>query len=479
MANPQASQRVEEKSNIPAQAPRHNAFLPRRCNTLGSFASTQELRGLNVDKEIRERASPRGVLELGKNSTESELGSPRKDGPKHETLCIGSKPLSHWRRRLRQWRKKSLKRLYTFPLPMPRIPRVRSKNAGESVNDDLNPHVDVNLCYLKAAWKVFSISELKAATNNFSQENLIGKGGFAAVYKGCLKDGQLVAVKQLTRGTREEMTSSFLSELGIIAHLNNPHTAKLIGYGVEAGLHLVLQLSSLGSLASILNGSREKLDWNTRYKIALGIADGLLYLHEGCQRRIIHRDIKADNVLLAENYVPQICDFGLAMWLPRQCTHHTVFKFEGTFGYFAPEYSMHGIVDEKIDVYSFGVLLLELITGRRAVDSSKQSILIWAKPLLRNNELKELIDPCLGDNYDTEELDRMALTASLCVEHAPVLRPRMSQVVILLRGDEDMKGRQQRPIQRTYSEELLDAREYNSTKYLNDLKRHRKLVYDS
>ncbi|GAB2211522.1 hypothetical protein Drorol1_Dr00024837 [Drosera rotundifolia] len=459
---------------------RESKACPRRCNTLGalfSSASAQDFRTSEIEKQIHAKASPRGVLELRKDNTDTEAESPRKNGQQCVNLCIGSKPLSNLKQFVRQWRKKSLKRFYTFPRLMPRLTIIKSKRR-DTAKFDLSSHVDADICYLNVSWKIFLLSELKTATNDFSRENLLGRGGFAEVYKGCLKDGELVAVKRLTRGTHEEKTANFLSELGIIAHLNNPNTARLIGYGVEGGLHLVLKLSSNGSLGSMLNGPKEKLTWSIRYKIALGTADGLSYLHEDCQRRIIHRDIKPDNILLTENYDAQISDFGVAMWLPRQCTHHTVFKSEGTFGYFAPEYIMHGIVDEKIDVFSFGVLLLELITGRRALDNSRQSLLIWAKPLLHKNDLKKLIDPCLGDDYDREELDRMALTASLCVDYTPILRPAMSQAVVLLKGDDEQaKDTNQRQMHRTYSEELLDAKEYNSTKYLNDLKQHRLVAF--
>ncbi|KDP23567.1 hypothetical protein JCGZ_23400 [Jatropha curcas] len=258
-------------------------------------------------------------------------------------------------------------------------------------------------------------------------ENLIGKGGFAEVYKGRLRNGKLVAIKRLTKGTSDEQTGVFLSELGIMAYVDHPNTAKLLGCGIDGGMFLVFELSPLGSLGSVLRGSQVKLEWSKRCKIALGTADGLMYLHEGCQKRIIHRDIKIDNILLTEDYVPQICDFGLAKWLPRQWTHHNVQKFEGTFGYFAPEYFMHGIVDEKTDIYSFGVLLLELITGRPAIDHLQQSLVAWAKPFLDNNDIKELADPSLGGNYDPEEMDRIVLTASLCIEPSPILRPRINQ----------------------------------------------------
>lgn len=170
----------------------------------------------------------------------------------------------------------------------------------------------------------------------FHVENLIGKGGFAEVYKGRLPDGKLVAIKQLTKGTPDEKIAGFLSELGIIAHVDHPNTAKVLGCGIEGGMHLVFELSPLGSLGSVLHGllliclvfylnyncllgflslncslitfpgSEVKLDWSKRYKIALGIADGLLYLHETCLKRIIHRDIKADNILLTEDFEPQV-----------------------------------------------------------------------------------------------------------------------------------------------------------------------------
>ncbi|KAI3664969.1 hypothetical protein L6452_43584 [Arctium lappa] len=431
--------------------------------SLWPSASAQDLRFFEMEKEKEDVTSPRGVLEACIRSFDKELSSSDVDTIKNDV----SQPRSRWFRFFKIWKKNFAKRVPSLPPLAPKPSRRKTMSARE------NP--DVNLCHFKSSWKVFTISELEAATDNFSQEKVIGQGGYADVYKGCLHDGRLVAIKRLNKGTMEEQIIGFLSEIGTIAHVDHPNTAKLIGYGIEGGTHLVMELSPHGSLGSLLHGSKEKLDWGARYKIIHGTANGLLYLHENCQRRIIHRDIKADNILLTENFEPQICDFGLATWLPKEWTHHNVSKFEGTFGYFAPEYFMNGIVDEKTDVFSYGVLVLEIITGRQALDDSQKSLVLWAKPLMERNAIRELVDPSLGDDYNDQEMNRVILAASLCIEPTPVLRPRMSQVVMLLRDDYDPKGstpqQKKRAFQRTYSEELMDAQEYNLTKHLNTVTR--------
>ncbi|CAH2041478.1 unnamed protein product [Thlaspi arvense] len=261
----------------------------------------------------------------------------------------------------------------------------------------------------KPSWRNFSHAELAAATDNFSSEKLIGKGGHAEVYKGCLPDGEVVAVKKITKKNKngEDRVGDFLSELGIIAHINHSNAAKLVGFSSDDGLHLVLHLGNLTERERFsISGSSEYLEWKIRFKVALGVAEGLRYLHYECPRRIIHRDITASNILLTEDYEPQISDFGLAKWLPENWAHHVVHPIEGTFGYMAPEYFMHGVVDEKTDVFAFGVLLLELITGRRAVDSCRQSLVMWAKPLLEKGHVKDIADPRLGDTYDSSEMQR-------------------------------------------------------------------------
>ncbi|KAK8709783.1 hypothetical protein V6N13_060785 [Hibiscus sabdariffa] len=335
-----------------------------------------------------------------------------------------------------------------LPPVKPKLTRKNSKRFRGDVTPNLCSALDAELSCFKSFWKNFSLLELQEATNNFSNENLIGEGGYAEVYKGELKSGTLVAIKRLNRGSSEEMTVDFLSELGVIAHVDHPNIAKLIGYGVEGGMHIVLQLSPNGSLASMLYGSKEKLNWEIRFKIALGTAEGLCYLHEGCHRRIIHKDIKASNILLSEDFDAQSSCYD---------------------SYLPPEFVMHGVVDEKTDVYAFGVLLLELITGRQAIDSSQQSIVMWAKPLIREDKMKELVDPILDNAYDPEQLQRIAATASICV-------------VDILKGNdkglEILKQREKETLQGTYSEEIFDAEEYNSTKYLSDINHQMEILLE-
>ncbi|KAJ4908173.1 Protein kinase superfamily protein [Raphanus sativus] len=399
----------------------------------------------------------------------------------HSSIGLTS---GQWRGRFVRLLKKGSSAM-PFNTPLKGVPKL-TRRKSKRIRDNMVPVLPAtsldtgDLFCFKPSWRNYSLQNLLTATNGFSRENVIGEGGYAEVYKGQMADGQIVAIKKLTRGSAEEMTMDYLSELGIIVHVDHPNIAKLIGYCVEGGMHLVLQLSPNGSLASLLYEAKEKLSWSIRYKVAVGTAEGLFYLHEGCQRRIIHKDIKASNILLTENFEAQISDFGLAKWLPDQWTHHTVSKIEGTFGYLPPEFFMHGIVDEKTDVYAYGVLLLELITGRQALDSAQHSLVMWAKPLIKENKIKQLVDPVLGDDYDLEELERLVFIASLCIHQTSMNRPHMNQIVEILRGDkcslDQLRQRQNSKLQRTYSEELLDNEEYNSTRYLNDINRHMETV---
>ncbi|XP_059644633.1 receptor-like cytosolic serine/threonine-protein kinase RBK1 [Cornus florida] len=422
-----------------------------------------------TDRDVE--SSPRGVLEIPVSGSESDQSSSGNSGGSSLT------EKARWKNLFGNIKKKSgIPLLSGYESTRNSlIRRVRSRSASETIDCG-------EMVVAKPTWRNFSYQELTEATDNFSSDNLIGKGGHAMVYKGCLYDGQVVAVKRILKEekTDEDRVGDFLSELGIIAHINHPNSVRLIGYSVESGLHLVLQFMPHGSLASALHGSTESLEWKIRYKVALGVADGLKYLHCECQRRIIHRDITASNILLTEDYEPQISDFGLAKWLPEKWVQHVVSPIEGTFGYMAPEYFMNGIVDEKTDVFAFGVLLLELITGRHAVDSCQQSLVIWAKPLLEKNSVPDIADPRLGNAFDILEMKRTMLTASSCLRHLPSSRPDMKRVVQLLRGkngpaDQKHKSFKGRAILPAYACEMED---YTSSCYIKDLNRHMQLVME-
>ncbi|XP_061349887.1 probable receptor-like serine/threonine-protein kinase At5g57670 [Gastrolobium bilobum] len=306
--------------------------------------------------------------------------------------------------------------------------------------------------------KCFSYEQISNATNDFHLDNLVGRGGYSEVYRGDLSDGRSIAVKRLAKDNKDpNKEKEFLMELGVIGHVCHPNTASLVGCCIENGLYLILNYSQNGNLATALHGkSGNSLDWPIRYKIAMGVARGLHYLHKCCKHRIIHRDIKASNVLLGPDYEPQITDFGLAKWLPNKWTHHAVIPVEGTFGYLAPECFMHGIVDEKTDVFAFGVLLMEIVTGRRPVDSSKQNILLWAKPLMESGNIAELADPTMEGKYDEEQLYRVVLTASYCVRQIATWRPPMSEVLELLTNGEDCEVGKSLRIPKFTSDELDD-----------------------
>ncbi|KAH0725826.1 hypothetical protein KY284_001691 [Solanum tuberosum] len=407
--------------------------------------TAEEFRSLSVGEDHdMDEDSTREVIKEDKVNEEliREASENQTDQSETTTSKPSTSDSDGWQGFIKRLKKGPSIQLHTFHPTIPSLPSLpsikmlskrKSRSARRSMPMLPAPILDADLqqCF-EANWKNFSLTELKQATNNFSSDNLIGEGGYSEVYKGLLKDGQPVAVKRLTRGSQEEMTSDYLSELGILVHVKHANVANVIGYGVEGGMHLVLPLSPLGSLANMLSGDRGKLTWQVRYNIAVGTAAGLAYLHEGCQRRIIHRDIKAANVLLTEDFEAQITDFGLAKWLPDKWTHLTVSQVEGTFGYLPPEFFMHGIVDEKTDVYAFGVLLLEIVSGRPALDEARNSVVMWAKPLLLNKKNTEIVDPSLGDAYDLEQLNQILMVASLCIQQFSTDRPSMIQVEQML-----------------------------------------------
>ncbi|KAK4491388.1 hypothetical protein RD792_002131 [Penstemon davidsonii] len=287
----------------------------------------------------------------------------------------------------------------------------------------------------------FTYDDLAAATGGFAKANLIGQGGFGYVHKGLLPNGKEIAVKSLKsnsgQGERE-----FQAEVDIISRVHHRHLVSLVGYCIAGSQRmLVYEFVPNGNLEYHLHGAdRPTMDWPTRLKIALGSAKGFAYLHEDCHPRIIHRDIKAANILLENNFEAKVADFGLAKLSEDNHTHVST-RIMGTFGYLAPEYASSGKLTEKSDVYSYGIMLLELITGRRPVDisSDDDGLVDWARPILvrvtEGGSYEELVDPKLGNNYDPQEMLRMVASAAACIRHSARRRPKMSQIVRALEGD--------------------------------------------
>ncbi|KAM0825263.1 hypothetical protein ACQ4PT_069676 [Festuca glaucescens] len=285
----------------------------------------------------------------------------------------------------------------------------------------------------------FTLRQIKAATRNFDPANKIGEGGFGSVYKGLLSDGTIIAVKQLSSKSRQGKRE-FVNEIGMISALQHPNLVRLYGCCTEGNqLLLVYEYMENNCLARALfvEQYRLTLDWPTRHKICLGIARGLVYLHEESAIRIVHRDIKASNILLDKDLDAKISDFGLAKLNEDGHTHIST-KVAGTIGYMAPEYAMRGYLTDKADVYSFGVVALEIVSGKSNTNYRPKEdfvyLLDWACVLHERGTLLELVDPDLGSNYSTEEALLMLNVALLCTNAAPTLRPKISSVVSLLEG---------------------------------------------
>ncbi|KAK2973759.1 hypothetical protein RJ640_029770 [Escallonia rubra] len=285
----------------------------------------------------------------------------------------------------------------------------------------------------------FVFKELQHATDNFSSKNILGAGGFGNVYKGKLGDGTMVAVKRLKDVTGTAGESQFRTELELISMAVHRNLLRLIGYCATPNERLlVYPYMSNGSVASKLRG-KPALDWNARKRIAIGAARGLLYLHEQCDPKIIHRDVKAANVLLDDYCEAIVGDFGLAKLLDHSESHVTT-AVRGTVGHIAPEYLSTGQSSEKTDVFGFGILLLELITGMRALEfgktvNQKGAMLDWVKKIQQEKKVELLVDRELGSSYDRIEAGEMLQVALLCTKYLPAHRPKMSEVVRMLEGD--------------------------------------------
>ncbi|PKA52654.1 PTI1-like tyrosine-protein kinase [Apostasia shenzhenica] len=294
-------------------------------------------------------------------------------------------------------------------------------------------------------WRVFSLKELHSATNNFNYDNKLGEGGFGSVYWGQLWDGSQIAVKRLkVWSNKAEM--EFAVEVEILGRVRHKNLLSLRGYCAEGQERLIVYdyMPNL-SLLSHLHGQHSAeclLDWGRRMSIAIGSAEGIAYLHHHAMPHIIHRDIKASNVLLDSDFQVRVADFGFAKLIPDGATHVTT-RVKGTLGYLAPEYAMFGKASESCDVYSFGILLLELASGRKPIEklspTLKRSITDWALPLVRQRRFRELADPKLNGDFVEAELKKMALVALVCTQGAPEKRPIMLEVVEFLKGEANEK----------------------------------------
>ncbi|KAH9603306.1 hypothetical protein KSS87_004011, partial [Heliosperma pusillum] len=293
----------------------------------------------------------------------------------------------------------------------------------------------------KISAQVFTFRQMAAATNNFSIDNLVGEGGFGRVYKGYISGvDKVVAIKQLDKnglqGNRE-----FLSEVFMLSLVDHPCLVNLIGYCADGDQRiLVYEYMANGSLEDHLLDippNKEPLDWHTRMKIAEGAAKGLEYLHETNNPPVIYRDFKASNILLDEEFNPKLSDFGLAKIGPTGDMDHVSTRVMGTYGYCAPEYAMTGQLTTKSDVYSFGVVFLELISGRRAIDTTKptaeQNLVTWAQPRLKDRNLyTKMADPLLEGKFPEKGLHQAVAVAAMCLQEEASTRPLISDVVTAL-----------------------------------------------
>ncbi|KAK4480105.1 hypothetical protein RD792_013162 [Penstemon davidsonii] len=291
-------------------------------------------------------------------------------------------------------------------------------------------------------FKRFSLRELQVASNNFSNKNIIGRDGFGKVYKGRLADGSLVAVKRLNEERTQGEEQYFQTTIEIASMTVHLNVLRLLGFCMTPTERvLVYPYMFNGSVASYLRErpeSQPPLDWPKRKQIALGSARGLAYLHHHCDPKIIHRDVKAANIFLDEDFEAFIGGFGLTelMDLKEQVVR-------GSSCHIAPEYLSYGNCSEKIDVYGYGVMLLELITGQRAFDLARLAndddvmLLDWVKGLLKEKKLETLVDPDLRGNYIyiDEEVEQLIHLSLLCTQDSPTERPKMSEVVRMLEGD--------------------------------------------
>ncbi|OMP10674.1 hypothetical protein CCACVL1_00825 [Corchorus capsularis] len=300
-------------------------------------------------------------------------------------------------------------------------------------------HFEESLNEKNAELPLFDFGTMAEATNNFSADNKLGQGGFGHVYKGSLK-GKEVAIKKLSKSSCQGI-QELKNEITLIAKLQHRNLVRILGCCVEKEEKmLIYEYLPNKSLDSFIfdGGKRSLLDWGMRYEIIYGIARGIVYLHQDSRLRIIHRDLKASNILLDAEMNLKISDFGMARIFGVDQVEDNTNRVVGTYGYMAPEYAMQGHFSIKSDVYSFGVLLLEIITGRRNGSHPQSPNLnlvghVWDQ--WANDKAIEVIDPSLGSCYPTCDVLRCIHIGLMCVQDSAIDRPKMSAVVAMLEND--------------------------------------------
>ncbi|XP_010930906.1 probable serine/threonine-protein kinase At1g01540 [Elaeis guineensis] len=288
----------------------------------------------------------------------------------------------------------------------------------------------------------YTLRELEVATGMFVDENVIGEGGYGIVYHGVLEDNTHIAVKNLLNN-RGQAEKEFKVEVEAIGRVRHKNLVRLLGYCAE-GAHrmLVYEYVDNGNLEQWLHGDVgpvSPLTWKIRLNIILGTAKGLLYLHEGLEPKVVHRDVKSSNILLDRQWNPKLSDFGLAKLLGSERSYVTT-RVMGTFGYVAPEYAGTGMLNETSDIYSFGILIMEIISGRKPVDYSRPpgevNLVEWLKMLVSNRNSEGVLDPKMLERPSSRALKRTLLVALRCVDPDSQKRPKMGHVIHMLEADD-------------------------------------------
>ncbi|XP_074307564.1 cysteine-rich receptor-like protein kinase 10 isoform X3 [Silene latifolia] len=284
----------------------------------------------------------------------------------------------------------------------------------------------------------YDLATLKSATDNFGDENKLGEGGFGSVYKGILPNGQVIAVKRLSKSSGQGATE-FKNELLLLAKLQHRNLARLLGFCLSGEEKLlVYEFAPNKSLDNLLFDpiTQEQIHWGVRYNIIQGIARGMLYLHQDSRFRIIHRDLKTSNILLDANMNPKISDFGMARIFGGDQTQSNTSRVVGTFGYMSPEYVMHGRFSTKSDMYSFGVLVLEIISGKRNTSFYEsgyaEDLISYAWKLWDEGKPLTLVDAAIRESCSSQEVMRCVHLGLLCVQESAECRPSIDTVVLSL-----------------------------------------------